>query len=406
MTAFCLGGTSSAKPGFNGVVNVGTAALGALAVNWPVLWAVPYAALLAGVNWDLTTMCVTDPPADPGFTAADALAMLNGFSVDATAFTNASLKLQQLLQRYAWNQFCQCDSIATPSPPAAPAAPAGLPVANPGVIANSAPCLTFAPPMRQRHQESAFSASDDYVGTSIPTISYAQVPAGATSFVATCTILETSGTSDTYTLKGRWGNGTELGTTGEVTHDIVGSGTGSITVPLVSGKTGIRVFVISNTTFAKTWNETVSVNVYCGSSTGAPGAACCYGGDPITQGVLHQILDLVTLIQRQVVPFAYIVGTAHAALTGAGTFAIQGLLGVKAVVTTLPSHFGLAGSSPAEHFDLGYLTFGTADGYPSSYRLEHSPQVILPERCSAYTILAYDLKPGVIVTISELKREP
>jgi len=62
--------------------------------------------------------------------------------------------------------------------------------------------------------------------------------------------------------------------------------------------------------------------------------------------------------------------------------------------------------SPDEHFDLGFLTFGTPDGYPTSIRIDHNPQLALPARCGAYTDLAYTLHPGVVATITELRREP
>lgn len=114
----------------------------------------------------------------------------------------------------------------------------------------------------------------------------------------------------------------------------------------------------------------------------------------------------MTLIQRQNAPFGYIAAAVHATLSGAGSFAIQGLLGVKVDITTLPSSYGLSGTSPTEHFELGWITFGTADGYPQSIRVDHDPTVALPPRCGLFTELAYDLAPGVVATITELLREP
>ncbi len=113
----------------------------------------------------------------------------------------------------------------------------------------------------------------------------------------------------------------------------------------------------------------------------------------------------MTLIQRQAVPFAYINGAVHSDLSGAGAFAISGILGVRMEVTTLPGYLGRLGSSPTEYFDAGFVTFGTADGYPHSIRVEHNPQVELPARCSAFTQFAYDLQPGVVIRVTELVRE-
>ena len=132
----------------------------------------------------------------------------------------------------------------------------------------------------------------------------------------------------------------------------------------------------------------------------------CCPPDTSTQAYLDVITRQLNLIQRQLVPFAYIASTAHAGLSGAGTFAIQGLLGVKVNVTTIPTPIGREGTSPTEYFDMGFLTFGTPDGYDHSVRLERSQQIILPARCSAFTTFAYDLHPGVVVTVTELVREP
>jgi hypothetical protein len=136
---------------------------------------------------------------------------------------------------------------------------------------------------------------------------------------------------------------------------------------------------------------------------------CCQ----LTTALLEQVLSgvnaavqAITLIQRQAVPFAYVPSTVHTALSGAGALSISGLIGIKIAVTSLPSTLGVEGTSPPKHFDLGYVTFGTIDGFGQAVRLERNPQVILPPRCSAFTDLDYDLAPGVVVTITELRREP
>jgi len=70
--------------------------------------------------------------------------------------------------------------------------------------------------------------------------------------------------------------------------------------------------------------------------------------------------------------------------------AIQGLIGCKVDITTLPTQLGVTFGSPDEHFDLGFLTFGTPDGYPTSIRIDHNPQLALPARCGT----RHTLHPG------------
>jgi len=51
-------------------------------------------------------------------------------------------------------------------------------------------------------------------------------------------------------------------------------------------------------------------------------------------------MAMVTLIQRQAAPFGYVPGAIHAGLTGTGVIAIQGLIGCKVDITTLPTQLG------------------------------------------------------------------
>jgi hypothetical protein len=136
---------------------------------------------------------------------------------------------------------------------------------------------------------------------------------------------------------------------------------------------------------------------------------CC----TLTTALLEQILTgvqravaQITLVQRQAVPFDYVTSTTHTGLSGAGAISISGLLGIKINLTTLPLSYGVEGTSPPLHFDLGFVTFGTVDGFGQAVRVDRNPQVILPPRCSAFTDLDYDLAPGVVATITELVRAP
>jgi len=90
-------------------------------------------------------------------------------------------------------------------------------------------------------------------------------------------------------------------------------------------------------------------------------------------------MAMVTLI-RQAAPFGYVPGAIHAGLTGTGVIAIQGLIGCKVDITTLPTQ--LCDLRLARRtFRPRFLTFGTPDGYPTSIRIDHNPQLALPARC-------------------------
>jgi hypothetical protein len=178
-----------------------------------------------------------------------------------------------------------------------------------------------------------------------------------------------------------------------------------VIIPVPIGATEFRVDASASA--ATTDLFSAEISGYCTSQypSGLSGTPCCPPDDTL-RAEIDQILATVNLIQRQIVPFAYVAGTAHTALSGAGTISVQGLLGAKIDITTLPASLGRTGTSPLELFDAGWVTWGTADGYPHSVRVEHDPQLSLPVRCSAFTSLAYDFHPGVIATITELHREP
>jgi len=149
-----------------------------------------------------------------------------------------------------------------------------------------------------------------------------------------------------------------------------------------------------------------STEGFCGTNTGPTSITPCCGPDASVIAMLQTILGQVNLIQRQAVPFAYLSSTAHAGLAGTGSFPISGLLGVSVALTTLPASLGSSVGTPVEIFDAGFVSLGSADGYPQDYRVEHNPTLILPARAGAFTTLGYTFHPGIVATITELIREP
>jgi len=152
---------------------------------------------------------------------------------------------------------------------------------------------------------------------------------------------------------------------------------------------------------------TVTTDIYCaGGAPGVPTGGCC-PPDPAVGILVGQVLELATLIQRQAVPFAYVPGDAHVGISGTGELAVQGLIGARVVVTdTLGGTIGSDEGNPDFQWGLGWINWGTVDGYLARERLESNTTLSLPWACGAYTRLAYSLAPGVEVTIVELEREP
>lgn len=403
MTALCAGGASEPVPGFSPNVFMSGAAIGALLNNVPTPWAVAFAALVAGVTYDLGNMCATDPPALPSIAASDMLDLTVGPAGGPSYFA-ALNKFYDFVKYWAWFKFCRCSAVATPAPAAPPSAPVGLPQIDPPV----------APPLPALNcgslRTSKASSHSTIVGVApLPMRmvgSTGQLPGnGPITVQLGMQVLADSTPSGSVTWLVQWfdGTGALLRTDSPAAVASGGSATYVTTQPVAA--TQVNITHTNGTTGAI--NTAVStVTIFCNGQLPTNGATGCCPPDPMATGLLTQILQAVTLIQRQAVPFAYLSSTVHSGLTGSGNIEINGLIGARIDLTTVPPQLGRVGNLPVELFDAGFVTFGTDDGYPQSYRVEHNPHLLLPPRCSAYTDLSYDLHPGVVATITELVREP
>lgn len=403
MTSICPGGgDSEPKPGFSTILFVTPNVIAALLNNISTPWAVATALALNLAAYDLSTYCTTDPPADPVLTAADAVAILTPFHPGKSA---AELRVEQFIGRFLWYDLCQCVGGGTPARPSAPAKPTDWPDVNPPGLPQpvTAPCDTVTSPTKSLLTD---SNSPILIGTRASRGGHAPHFIPPATLARLTVTVATAGATHAAGCKVFFWKANDLQELSSVNQTFAIPGTYTWDIPLDSTISGFMVEAISQPFVLNTTDTvTVKVDTYCGGAPGSLVVPCC-PPDPELRAQVSQVLELVTLMQRQLAPFAYIASTVHSGLTGDGSFSIQGLLGVKVALTTVPSSLGVADGTPEEHFDLGFITFGTADGYPHSIRLEHNPQLALPARCSAYTSLAYTLHPGVVATITELVREP
>jgi hypothetical protein len=391
-----------------------SAGLAALLNNVPTPWAVGFALLIAGVTYDLTSMCGVDPPALPVLTAADMTAVAFPF-VDVGAYVTAVAKFYTFIKYWAWFQFCECSTIATPAPAAAPGAPANLPQLYPSVGTPS-----FGLPCWEK------LAVRQTGGTTIleKNISAALLPPGATRASSNGGIagLEIAMPSPrpthiTYTVTV---NGEDVTSNIDITvqfSNAAGVQTGQSGATFAVNTTGTIEFdVPANSTFWEvgiddssglhTLTCSIDFKAFCGGNTGTTVTAPCCPPDPILSGQLQQLLVLVTLLQRQLVPFAYISSTAHAGLTGAGSIVVQGLLGVRIDLTTVPGSVTQDASTPPFLFNVGWVSAMDANGFIEETRAHAAHQVWFPRVAADATLIGYSFTPGVIATITELQREP
>lgn len=391
MTALCGGGSSSIRPGVAATVAYTSALIADLLVLVESPWLIPVIPLLTLPSIGTASFCASDPPAQPTFTSAEADAVI-GLQVGTPNWNSGVSKIHDLLLNAVWSQICECSSGATPGPSPAPAPPTTTIInilpSNPGF----APCfeqvLTTA---------SAFPSSGTFtLAGGIP------INVGATSVQLKLinTIAVGAGATASVTIE-QDNNNTALHT------DTVTAPPGQTVTrsfPVVANANKIFLSYVGAGGTGNSYITNSVFDIFCGNST-APNQTNPCGPDPTTVALLNSIMQLVTLIQRQIVPFSYISGVTHAGLSGHGEFAVQGVLGVKVTPSSIPASAGVVIGDPDTLWLDSWINWGNADGWTERQFLTNSPFVSMPRLASQFTKVGFSLRPGMSVDIVELHRE-
>lgn len=417
----CSSGTSGQKPGAAQTVILTSAVLASI-LPASAAWLEPFIGAIAGIiTLDLPTFCAVDPPADPGLTAADIIALITLGPGPLTA--DSTTRFNQLMERYAWYVFCQCNAVVTPAAPTFPTAPTGLPAYNPpgATTVAAAPCASEASSVTLLSTDTNrdFHTNTLCDQTGHPTcVSLARpIPSGATEFQiygsAYGPILD-SNAAHTWTDFVRFYNASNVFVSqlAAVSHFDQGPPTGALinyaahsdVTAIPAGATQYTILCGSNTGTADT-SMYALVNWFCSTAGANFGQTCCTASDPITTGTLSQILQLVTLIQRYVAPFAFVPGASHTGLSGNGTLTIPSCIGIQITLTTIPTSIGQESGSPNEFFQAGWFSWGNSTAFTERVWVHKSPQLSFPAGSAQYTRIGYSLSPGVVATIQELYAE-
>lgn len=377
----------------------------------PLRWFAPFVAIAAPAVVDLTDMCSSDPPDFPEWTAAELAALLNPILLSQNP--GAALKLKDSIHNILWYEYCQCTSPQTTPTMPVPTTPVDIPVIEPG---RGVPCDTF-------YEE--FSTSGYLFGSTLagspPTMSGGRaLPTSRNNARITFTQIVHDGINQTWNYAVIWGNASNQvisasgGSLASLDDGV--SHTTDAAVPATATQWVAQITNASNP--PATWRGSLDVKIYCGtSSPGSVGSDCC-PPDPALLARLERIevlilelggfvessSDLVTLIQRQGVPFAYVPAGEVTGLSGSGELAVSGLLAFTVELTTLPNHYGMAEGSPDALFEIGYVTPGTPDGFMAPIPIRTSPFFV---RVGAdVTRIGYQFGGGIVATIKYHEREP
>lgn len=138
----------------------------------------------------------------------------------------------------------------------------------------------------------------------------------------------------------------------------------------------------------------------------------CEGNDlcDLVQNVLAVATHnrtMIDLIQRQAVPFAYIVGTVHSGLSGSGSITVSGILGVLLQLADVPVTWGVSADNPSRYIPAPLsVTVGDSAGDQDTHFAHFAEELWFPTAMGAMTTIRYAFRPGCDGAITELVREP
>lgn len=385
-------------------------------------WATIAAPLLGVLSYEATALCGSDPPTTTPLTAAEysALLQLNPWDDLQSAIS----KLANMATAAIWYELCHCDFVTTPALPATvlqppPSAVVQSPTASacftrsfrraaypiPSISTSPIPAPAyFATDMFPELPVVALSATGTRAAHNAVNWSgtgWTYWGARMTELVHNgpyCTSTTPAFEVDTWNLAGTTGfNDIDLnmapGTTVQASSPL------NIATPPARPVLDLHMFQCGGTPS----EFQIDFWAYCAGSSPTGNSPC--QADPVVLDLLGQLMQLLVLVQRQGVPFATIDGSVHAGLTGAGSIAVQGLIGASVEITASSSTSGSEFGDPNVLFDRGWVNWEANGRFTARERITASPMLTHPPIAGVYTALHYTLDPGVTATITELRRE-
>lgn len=392
MTALCGGGTSAPKVGTALAVEYSAGLIAELLIGLGSPWLIPVIPLMGLGGIVLSTFCGSDPPAMPTFTQAEVDALLHlTFGAD---FNSGLPKLGDLYQNLVWNDACHCTSgvYAPALPPAQPAGSTTVVYARPPIAAACAiQDLTFIAEGGGHHI---------FGGTS--------VPSGHTATALLISGTNTVNAAPGYDPQVAVRQYTRLGVLQQTDFVNTVPGAAFSAVLSIAGPQPFAGFTTAfeNPILGGTSDIFVHAAIYCdGTPPGGTLSPCC-PPDPATDATLQALLRLVTDMQRNYQPFGYVLGAAHAGLTGTGSVPVSRLLGVKVALTSIPGGAVTLPGNPGYIKDMGWMSVSEVDGMLQEHRISQAAFTWFPPYMPLADHINYFLDPGVVATFTELKPEP
>lgn len=396
MTVVCGAGNSHRKTAAPASVFFSVAGLISFFGDIPYLWLAAIAAYLGSLAYDVDQICSTDPPDEPTILTSDWF-LLIGQGGDRSAHLAAVDKFDALIRHWLWFQNCECITGTTASPAAPQSQPTDWPVSDPnGRGVGPTACSTFGPESRGVGASSGFAVgSQPFAGLNV------------TAITADIQQVINTGAGANGKIRFTYQNETSAGVSTGPEYDFFTSPTSAkhtVSIPFQPGYSHLALDIDGNGGTGSSI-ATVSFFFWCnGDSPNSDGQGeCC--SDPHLSIQVQEILDLVTLLQRYVAPFALVDGFHHI-VSGQGEFDLGPVVGIRVESgSTLPSAIGVEDGHPDELFDFGKISWGDASGFKRSERITTLPFESAPFQASRFTKVGYVLAPGVTVDMVEMNAE-
>jgi hypothetical protein len=142
-----------------------------------------------------------------------------------------------------------------------------------------------------------------------------------------------------------------------------------------------------------------------------PAAPTCGSQQDICNmlNTINQKLDWqrtqVDVLQRRLVPFAWILGATQS-VTGSGIIAVQDVLGCIVTLTTVPNTWGSTNETPRRLIpSTGSLQAVLAPNFDDLRQVHYEHEVFI-FKTSWATGLRYNFRPGIVATITPILPEP
>lgn len=415
MADLCRGSGAHADPLAGGLVTLAPTAIEAAILPFVGRKAAVFLSSILGfVTYEVESVCTGTAPDAVTLTQDDYAALADYLNI--FTFAPAVAKLKQWFLAWYWQFLCRCNDGLAPALPANPNSTGtvsdspGLPSGASGPNCWDVKATRQIEPTNHWYWNNILPQLGDAPGWPAGLGKPAQkLPLPLPSLVVlNCVAGQVGGPGQNFSSNIQFYDaaGVLINTAGASSATTPGGVPFSIQSVVPSNAVYLNCIANNQAAPPSPPDMTGEVIFYCQGQSPTQTIVPCCPPDPSLVQMLNQIYGMVTLLQRQVAPFAYVPGATHTALTGNGVLPVQGLLGVKVSPTTIPPGVGASLGDPDTLWLDSWINWGNADGWAEREWLRSAPYVSLPALAGQYTKVGYTLRPGLVVDVTELKREP